>query len=253
MHKFHPIADCFPLIEGDEFNDLVTDIKANGLLERIVLYEGMILDGRNRERACELAGVAPEYEQYKGDKPIKFAISKNSIRRHINSIRRHMTTSQRALAASELETLEHGGNRQDANLHLDPIRSEIAADMKVSPRSVATAKTIKAPDLKEAVKTGKKSVNAAAKEQKARVTTKKDTAPINDKTRAAATKRKRQQFWAEFRTRLNDALAKTKAAIDRFETDPKDRPEKGDWYEVAVELSQETERLHKLHMSKATK
>src|ERR1700722_3095620 len=117
--KFHPIADCFPLIEGDEFNDLVTDIKANGLLEKIVLCEGMILDGRNRERGCELAGVAPEYEQYKGDKPIKFAISKNSIRRH-------MTTSQRALAASELETLEHGGNRQDANLHLAPIRSEIA-------------------------------------------------------------------------------------------------------------------------------
>jgi len=249
MHKFHPIADCFPLIEGDEFNDLVTDIKANGLLEKIVLYEDMILDGRNRERACESAGVAPEYEQYKGDKPIKFAISKNSIRRH-------MTTSQRAMAAAELETLEHGGNRQDANLHL--ARSEIAADMKVSPRSVATAKTIKASDLKDAVKSGKKTVHAAAKAQKARVTTKKSGMKATndgsmDEIRKSKTTRTRKSFWAAFRKQLNEALAKTKAAIDRFETDPEGRPEKSDWYEIAVELSREAERLHKLHESKVTK
>ena len=248
MRKFHPIADCFPLIDGNEFNDLVTDIKANGLLEKIILYEDMILDGRNRERACEQAGVDPEYMQYEGDKPIKFAISKNSIRRHV-------TAGQRAMAAAALETLEHGGNRQDANLHLAPTRSEIAADLKVSPRSVATAKTIKDPDLKAAVKSGKETVHAAAKAQKARVTTKKSglKAGSMDEIRKAKTARTRKSFWAAFRKQLNEALAKTKAAIERLGTDPEGRPEKSDWYEIAVQLSLEAERLHKLHEGKATK
>jgi hypothetical protein len=70
------------------------------------------------------------------------------------------------------------------------------------------------------------------------------------KTKSART---RKSFWASFREQLNEALAKVKAAIDRFETDSEGRPEKGDWYEVSVKLFEATERLHKLHEGKATK
>lgn len=49
---FHPIANLFPLMTGDEYLALVEDIRANGLLEPVVLYEGKILDGRNRYNAC---------------------------------------------------------------------------------------------------------------------------------------------------------------------------------------------------------
>jgi ParB-like nuclease domain len=249
MYEFHPLADIFPMLNDDELKALADDIKAKGLTEPITLYEGKVLDGRNRHRACELAEVElrPDYfTQYEGDDALGFVVSKNLRRRHLNE-------SQRAAIAAEIANMTVGGDHS-ANLQKGQISQSKAAElMNVSTRSVATAKTIKDPDLKDAVKTGKKSLNAAAKSQKARGTTKKGNATINDKTRAAATKRKRQEFWATFRKQLNEALAKTKAAIDRFETDPEGRPEKGDWYEVAVQLSQEAERLHDMHMGKVTK
>jgi hypothetical protein len=86
---FHPLADIFPLMEGAEFDALVADIKANGLHEPIVTYEGKILDGRNRYRAFIAAfGHAPGerviWERPHAAKdPLAFVISANIHRRHL--------------------------------------------------------------------------------------------------------------------------------------------------------------------------
>jgi protein gp37/ParB-like chromosome segregation protein Spo0J len=100
--EVHPFADAFPLIDGDEFEQLVMDIKKNGLREPIILnHDGTVLvDGRNRYRACEAAGSDPVYERlgahYTEPKILDLIVSKNMSRRQLNP-------GQRALMALEYE------------------------------------------------------------------------------------------------------------------------------------------------------
>ena len=62
----HPICLLIPSADEDELQDLTDDVRAHGLIDPIVLFEGMILDGRNRSAACERAGVEPRYAQFRG-------------------------------------------------------------------------------------------------------------------------------------------------------------------------------------------
>lgn len=63
--KYHPLSGIPNLLTGPEFEALVEDIRSHGLREPIVLLDGMVLDGRNRLRACVAAGVEPRTEVYK--------------------------------------------------------------------------------------------------------------------------------------------------------------------------------------------
>jgi hypothetical protein len=91
-YEFHPLADRFPLMSADEFESLKTDIKENGLLEPICLFQGKILDGRNRYRACQKLGVKPKFRKLEmsASEAADFSVSQNLQRRHL-------TKSQQAM------------------------------------------------------------------------------------------------------------------------------------------------------------
>lgn len=92
-YEYHPVANIFPLMQGIEFDSLVSDIRRNGLLEPIWLYQGKIIDGRNRYRACLVANIPPRFREWEGKGSlIGFILSLNLNRRHLDSV-------QKAIAA----------------------------------------------------------------------------------------------------------------------------------------------------------
>jgi len=154
---FHPVSEIFPLMQGKVFEDLVEDIRQNGLREPIWLLGDKIIDGRNRYRACEASGVTPHYNNYVGDEAglVAFVVSLNLHRRHLNE-------SQRAMVAANLANIGNG-QHSSANLH-STTSGEAAEMLNVSERSVATARKVRdtgADELIEAVQSGSVSVNAA--------------------------------------------------------------------------------------------
>lgn len=90
----HPYADRFPMLSDDELDELAASIAANGLRQPIVVtVDGLILDGRNRARACESLGLDPETVVYEGDDLAEYVID-------CNTTRRHLSTGQRAMASA---------------------------------------------------------------------------------------------------------------------------------------------------------
>ena len=155
--KFHPIADVFPLIEGEEFDAFVADIGEHGLLEPIDTFEGMILDGRNRYRACIKARVEPQLKPFDGD-PVVYVVGKNVRRRHLNE-------SQRAMAAARL-TKAPGKTGKFAGL----TQQQAEKLLNVSERLIRDAANIierAAPELEQLVTKGEIAVSAAALEHSA--------------------------------------------------------------------------------------
>jgi len=110
--EFHELANEYPLIDGDEFANLVEDIRKKGVIEKITLHEGKILDGRNRYRAAREAGIELKEDNFwelpRSWDPEEFVSSKNDHRRNLDAkakralierkIERHPDKSNRAIA-----------------------------------------------------------------------------------------------------------------------------------------------------------
>jgi hypothetical protein len=83
MTHHHPLADLFPMMADDDLADLAADIRDHGQLHPILVdEEDRIVDGRNRARACEIAGVEPRTEVFTGD-IAALVVSANLARRNL--------------------------------------------------------------------------------------------------------------------------------------------------------------------------
>ena len=163
---FHPVADIFPLMTGAEFAALVADIAEQGQHEPIRLLDGMILDGRNRYRACVELGLKPMTVEWQGNDPLTYVMSENLRRRHLDE-------SQRAMIGARIANMPLGANQYgSANLQTLPVSQADAAQLvNVSTRTVASAVKIRSeapPELIAAVDAGQKTVTRAIREINAR-------------------------------------------------------------------------------------
>jgi len=185
-YEVHPFADRFPLLEGGEFEELVADVKRNGLREPIVLTndKATLVDGRNRYRACDVAGVDLVYEtlpaRYTEIMILDLIVSENVKRRHLNP-------GQLSMLALDYETAiaaatHRGPSREkSADRRSTPSRStdKAAKAVGASGRTVQRAKAVQrdAPDLADKVRSGKLALDAAAKQAKARRRTEPEKPP----------------------------------------------------------------------------
>jgi len=169
--KEHKVTKLFPEMSDEQYQLLRDDIALYGLREPIVVYEGQIVDGRHRYRACVELGIKPEQQDWDGQGLlVEYVLSKNLHRRHL-------TTSQRAMVAADIrpflepEAKGRQGTRTDLGANLRESEkgksSAYAAKLvNISPRIVEEAVKIKkigVPKLADMVKSGIVSINAASK------------------------------------------------------------------------------------------
>jgi protein gp37 len=210
-YEVHPAADAYPLIDGEEFTKLVDSIKGNGLREPIILNHDrtVLVDGRNRYRACEQAGVDPAFETLGSDYD-ELAILNLIVDR--NERRRDLNPGQKAGVALELKPMfakaieadeaarraqqrraapgtVNGGRfaKSDEPSGRDPAKSVSDSPSPSNSRKSAAAQAAKAtgasadgvkrmnalkrdtPDLYDEVMAGRIALDAADKQRKRRV------------------------------------------------------------------------------------
>jgi len=126
----HPLCTVWLQMPDMDFDRMVEDAKKMGgiINNPGVVWNGQILDGRNRQLVCQKLGFKFEYREFKGDYEAAraFVIS-------MNFNRRHMTSSQRSMMVANLAAVDakNGGEVLPA--------TKLAVVAQVSPTQMQTA------------------------------------------------------------------------------------------------------------------
>jgi len=219
IKPFHELVSLFPPLSAEEKKKLRADIKQNGLLEPITVWDNKIIDGRHRAMVCHELGIEPKYVEYEGDDPVGHVLSKNFYRRHL-------TPSQSGMLAVKLAGLSKG--RPDLNAQA-LTQEEAAARLGVSKRILQFAQKVheKAiPEVAALVEAGTLSVDKAATLSKATPEQQLDAVALIEsgekcptfKTQDSKVKNSKEPSLED---QLSDQL---KAALEH----PKDSPERSD-------------------------
>ena len=227
----HPIAALMPAMTDEEYGALRDDIRANGLLAPITLYDGQVLDGRHRLRACRELGIEPRYETFTGDDPLSFVVATNVHRRHLSAAQRA------ALAVEILPMIEQAARRRQAEAGggrgraggdartlsaklrtpFDRSDKAAAAMTGAGSRYVSEAKRIaqQAPDVLAAVKTGRLDMATAKAAADLPEAVRSTLLPGLDTTTAAARKGARAEIARASRAASRPATTNASVPAER--------------------------------------
>jgi site-specific DNA-methyltransferase (adenine-specific) len=99
--RIHKVAKLFPPMSDEEFAAFKADVAANGLREPVWTYQGEVIDGRNRLRACKELGIEVPTRAWDGGDGSPEALVTFVVGQNLN--RRHLTTDQKATLAVDIE------------------------------------------------------------------------------------------------------------------------------------------------------
>lgn len=140
------------MMAGEEYESFKADIAANGCHNPVWTFEGKILDGRNRYRACTELGIEPVFAEYDGSDPAGFVESQNKHRRHLTAEwRKEQVKKKRAEGKSTRQIAAEVGAAQstvvediragERNRSPEPERAEPEAEPEPNPESAPVAPT----------------------------------------------------------------------------------------------------------------
>lgn len=173
--KPHPAAELFPMMTEPELTELAADIKARGQLHPIIVTtDGLVLDGRNRLAACEIAGVEPDTLMWDreddGMSPTAWVLSVNLHRRHLNESQRGLIAAKALeLFQKEARARQRSGTSVPRGTKVGRAVEHAAETVGVGGRTVARAKAVleKAPKERvEAINAGKATLKQVEREMK---------------------------------------------------------------------------------------
>lgn len=157
----HPAALILPRPTPEERAALKADLEKFGMRDPIEIYDGMVIDGLTRQELGNELGLPDMTSNYRtldsyeiGHDPVAYSLSKNLCRRHLSPSQVGMIVAQ-----AEVERCKFAA--QDT-----PSRGKASISAGVSARTVASAKRViekGAPEVIEAVKSGR--VKASVAEQ----------------------------------------------------------------------------------------
>jgi hypothetical protein len=137
--EVHPLADILPEMTEEEFKALEADIRLNGLQVPIVIFEGKILDGRNRYKAARKMLKQENFRVYEGHDPVAQVLA-------LNVNRRHLSTSQRALIAAKIASAKLGFNQ-----HMPGACDQHSWEARVANRKTVLRMVVRRPPTQPAL------------------------------------------------------------------------------------------------------
>jgi hypothetical protein len=129
----HMLAEQFPLLEGDDFKSFKRDIKMNGLKVPILLFQGKILDGRNRYRACRELGIEPTTENFEGSESEAslLVLALNLHRRHLSQSQKRRLILYKITVKPELSDRDAAWVEMPASLRVSDLQIPLGGSCKV--------------------------------------------------------------------------------------------------------------------------